>query len=100
MDKLPQFVVITTSRKRDEILFMVDRAKQRASFWSNRIDDAFCFGSKSAAEAKAASLRFNRPRVMPLADARQLSLAQGNERELEAAMSAGEDGWDGHKGHF
>ncbi len=43
------FVIATNSCSRNEVLFLVDRSKQRRSFWSNQTTDAFLFGSRSAA---------------------------------------------------
>lgn len=63
------FVIATNSRKRNETLFMVDRSRQKASFWSNRTVDAFVFADKAAADRKAKSLRHNNPRVISLNEA-------------------------------
>lgn len=94
------FVIATDSRHRDEVLFMVDRNRQRASFWSNRLDDAMKYGDKAAADQKATKLRFNRPRVLTLQEAARIAGEQARRRDLEQAMADGEAGWDGHKGHF
>lgn len=94
------YVIATDSRRKDETLFMVDRNRQRASFWSNRLDDAMKYGDKSAAQQKATKLRFNRPRVLTLQDAARIAGEQAREREHEQAMADDEAGWDGHKGHF
>lgn len=97
------FVIATNSRRRNEILVMVDRSKQRRSFWSNRTTDAFIYADRSAAEHKAASLRYNAPRVLSLAEARRLSKndqlerARELDRIYEAGMDCTESGWDGHK---
>lgn len=95
-----KYVIATDSRFSDEVLFMVDRKKQRASFWSNRTDDAFVFADKGAAQAKCRSLRFNNPRVMPLTDAWERMREIERDEDYHAAMSAVEDGWDGHKNAF
>ena len=94
------FVIATDTRRKDEVLFMVDRNRQRASFWSNRLDDAMKYGDKSAAQQKAATLRFNRPRVLTLQDAARIAGEQARAQEHQAAMYADEAGWDGHKGYF
>lgn len=94
------FVIATDSRRKDEVLFMVDRNRQRASFWSNRLDDALKYGYKAAADQKAAKLRFNNARVMTLQEAAKIAGQQELERDAECAMSASEAGWDGHKGYF
>ena len=94
------YVIATGSRRKDETLFMVDRNRQRASFWSNRLDDAMKYGNRSAADQKAASLKFNRPRVLTLYEAVMISDQQASERDLDAAMGDDEAGWDGHKGYF
>jgi len=96
-----KFVVATTSRRNPgETLFMVDRAKQRASFWSNRLDDVYAYDDRAAAERKAASLRFNRPRVLSLQDAASIVAALDDERAHQQAMDDSEAGWDGHKSSF
>lgn len=94
------YVIATDSRRKDEVLFMVDRNRQRASFWSNRLDDALKYGDKSSAMQKAAKLRFNRPRVLTLQDAARIAGEQAREREHEQVMAGDEAGWDGHKGYF
>lgn len=94
------FVIATKSRRREEMLFMVDRNKQRASFWSNRLDDAMQYGDKGAAQRKAAALKFNSPCVLSLQDAARIARAQEDERIHDEAMSSCEMGWDGHKGVF
>lgn len=98
------FVVVTDSRKRAELLFMVDRKKQKASFWSDRLDDVMVFAARSAAEGQARALRFNNPRVMTLAEANRLTRDERKARDEEADYHAGmacvEFGWDGHKDVF
>lgn len=98
------YVIATDSRKRDEILFMVDRRKQRASFWSDRLDDAMTYADIWAATRKARSLRFNNARVLPFSAAVVMTAAKDRHREREedyhAAMAAVEDGWDGHKNAY
>lgn len=93
------YVIITDSRKRDEILFLVDRSRQRASFWSNRIDDVMRFSDKSAAIKRASALRFNNPRVITLRDAMIIV----KEREFSAMVAQAsldaELGWDAHKSY-
>ena len=94
------YVIATDSRRKDETLFMVDRNRQRASFWSNRLDDAMKYGDKSAAQQKATKLRFNQPRVLTLQDAARIAGEQARDRDREQAMADDEAGWDGHNGHF
>jgi hypothetical protein len=94
------YVIATDSRRKDEVLFMVDRNRQRASFWSNRLDDAMKYGYKAAADQKAAKLRFNNARVLTLRDAARIAGEQAHECDHEQAMNDCEAGWDGHKGHF
>jgi hypothetical protein len=65
------YVIATDSRKKDEVLFMVDRNKQRKSFWSNQLTDVFVT-DKAAADKIVAGLRFNNPRVLTLADAQRI----------------------------
>ena len=88
------YVIATDSRKRDEVLFMVNRRVQRASFWSNRLDDVFIYKSRDAAEARVGQLRDNNPRVLTLREAIRLEAAQGMER-MDAALA--DLGWDEHK---
>jgi len=88
------YVIMTDSRKCDDVLFMVDRRRQRRSFWSNRLDDAFVYANRRAAERKAASLRFNNPRAVSIDEARRIERLQlvGSWTFDEADMS-----WDAHK---
>lgn len=94
--------------KRDsayEVLFMVDRNKQKLSFWSDRLDDVMKFVEYRAAVAQVRKLKFNNPRVVTLSEAHGLYMKHNaeriryeqNERDHEYAMEACEAGWDGHK---
>jgi hypothetical protein len=94
------FVIATNSRTDDELLFMVDRSKQRASFWSNRLCDVLTYQNRDAAQRKASSLKFNRPQVMTLTEARAINEESERQRDHESAMDSSEAGWDGHKGVF
>ena len=81
-------------------LFMVDRARQRASFWSDRLVDVLVYSERGAAERRAAGLRFNRPRVLTLEQARAAAAANpfhGCSVD-EACIDEGPEGWDDHKG--
>jgi hypothetical protein len=80
-----------------ETLFMVDRDRQTASFWSNRLTDAFVYKFEQAAIRKAASLRYNNPRAMPLHQAVVIAEVAEREREEDQIMSTCEQGWDAHK---
>lgn len=91
------YVIATESRKRDELLFMVDRRRERRSFWSNCLESVFVYRSYEAACEKARSLKFNAPQVMSYADARDYCREAERERAHEAAMDAAEMGWDAHK---
>lgn len=91
------YVIATDSRRKNEVLFMVDRRRQRASFWSNRTFDAMVYADKTAAKAKAGTFRFNRPRVMTLADAQRIAVAQAHAHDDE--VDGDGPGWDSHKGH-
>lgn len=87
------FVIITDSRCKDERLVMVDRSKQKKSFWSNRLDDAFVFSDREAAIRKAKSFRFNSPRV---ACRNGLILNQTDYDDIgDHGVHPGE--WDNHK---
>ena len=56
------FVIISNKRDvKGVTLFMVDRAKQRASFWSDRLDDVKNFQNFETAKAALSKLRFNNP---------------------------------------
>lgn len=52
------------------VLFMVNRNKQRKSFWSNRLMDVLIYQNKISAEAKASSLSHNNPRALNWDEAR------------------------------
>jgi hypothetical protein len=80
-----------------ETLFMVDRDRQTASFWSNRLTDAFVYKVEAAAIRKAASLRYNNPRAIPLHEAVVICDEQGRDREDDEIMSTCEQGWEDHK---
>lgn len=94
------YVIATDSRKAKEVLFMVNRNVQQASFWSNRVTQAFEYADKEAAQLKARSFRFNNPRVMSLEKAMEVSMQQSAKRCAGNPVSAeGEgQGWDAHKG--
>lgn len=94
------FVIATDSRKRNETPFMVDRSRQKASFWSNRTVDAFVFADKAAADRKAKSLRHNNPRVISLNEAQAMVRENELSRIHEVGMDCMEAGWDGHKNVF
>jgi hypothetical protein len=79
---------------------MVNRRMQRASFWSNRIDDAMIYSDKDAAIRKARTLRYNNPRVVAYKDARSIDKFQDSERTHKVGLDCMEDGWDGHKNSF
>ncbi len=85
------FVIATDSRKRNEVLFMVDRRKQRISFWSNQLDEAFVYLDENAAHSKAASYRFNNPRVIPMRSAIKILNEHERERMHEAALAVSEE---------
>ena len=92
------YVIATSGRYREETLFMVDRKKQKKSFWSNRLDDVFIFLDRGAAERKAASLTFNSPEVLTYREAQQIDHEQDRDRMEQEALDAMEgDGWDAHK---
>lgn len=89
-------VIVTTSRVNGELLVMVDRKKQRKSFWSNCLRDAFVYADKEAAVAKAKTFKFNNPRAMSMSDAlRQMPM----EPFLIDDMDSAELGWDAHKSY-
>ncbi|MCP4639422.1 MAG: hypothetical protein GY851_03265 [bacterium] len=72
--------VIACSKRGDPstTLFMVDRRRQWASFWSDRLTDVFVYTNRKAAESKAAALRYNTPRVLTLDEARVVADAQAD----------------------
>lgn len=94
------FIIVSHSRKNQELLFMVDRRKQKASFWSNRLDDVLEYKSRDEAEKKAQSLKFNNPRVMSKKNAKAYMTRREREQIHEIAMDCQELGWDGHKNFF
>lgn len=94
---MPGYVIATDSRRKDEILFMVDRRKQKASFWSNRLVDVFVYQDRQAALEKARSYRYNNPRVLPYELARDYVKEAEREDAHQQAMDWCEAGWDGHK---
>ena len=97
-----RYVVVTDSRKRDEVLFMVDRRKQRKSFWSNSIHDALWYVNAAAAKAKADELKFNNPRVMTYEETIRYVLHATRQCLVEVydedtSYEDDEQGWDAHK---
>jgi hypothetical protein len=95
------FVIATESQKGcGELLFMVDRRKQKLSFWSNVLDDVFVYQDLKAAQLKAKSYKYNRPQVLSLAEASQYMEEVEKEKDHQEAMDSCEMGWDGHKNSF
>ena len=93
------YVILTTSRNNGETLVMVDRSKQKKSFWSNCLRDAFVYGCKEAALDKARGFKFNNPRVVSCVDAmREMPINPEHDDDDDVYASA-ELGWDGHKNH-
>lgn len=90
------FVIITTSRNNGEPLVMVDRSKQKASFWSSCLEDAFIYADRAAAETKAKTFKFNNPRVMDLAAAKRIMPAE-HWPIADADDGSPDLGWDAHK---
>lgn len=91
------YVIVTNSRQvRGERLFLVDRTKQRISFWSNRLDDVLVFNYKTTAEAAMKKLKFNCPRIMTYDEAQLITNSQ-NESKREFCQAHLEP-WDDHKG--
>ncbi len=98
------YVIVTDSRKKNEILFMVDRSKQKSSFWSDRLDEAFIYNDRIQADNKARSLRYNNPRIMEFKEAIsrvgvpfERTNQETKERQHQEVMDEIESGWDGHK---
>lgn len=52
---------------------MVDRKKCTLSFWSNSLVSAFLYSDVAAAKQKAASFKFNNPRVLSMTEAKKLA---------------------------
>lgn len=90
------FVIATYSFKNAETIFMVNRHVCQKSFWSSVLDDAFVYASRAAADKKAAQLQFNRPRVLPLEEARLIASKQVPRDEDD---DDDEQGWDAHKNY-
>ena len=77
------------------------RQKARKScWWTTDLSQAFIFKNRAAATSKAGSFRFNHPRVLTMKEARKIEREDEDERMYDEAMSACEDGWDGHKNAF
>ena len=90
-----EYVIAATSRiDPDKVMFMVDRGKCKKGFWSFSLDDAFLYKCKKAAQAKANSLKFNNPHILPLNEAITVALSQ-QPFDDEADQS-----WDAHKNTF
>lgn len=101
---MTKYAVVTDSRKRAEILFMVDRSKQRKSFWSNSVHDIFWYENKEAAQAKADSYQFNNARVMTqeevmLYAVKSIYRALHEANEEDTSYADEDQGWDAHKLH-
>ena len=95
---------VITCRRHGDTLFMVDRKKQRKSFWSDRLDDVLVWKDEKAAQRHADTLKFNDPQVIPLEKAERIDLDRMKARldwqriaEHSEACSDMEMGWDGHK---
>jgi hypothetical protein len=94
-------VIVTNSRQvRGERLFLVDRTKQRISFWSNRLDDVLEFNHKTTAEAAMKKLKFNCPRIVTYEEAQVFANTQNSLREAanREFYQAHLEPWDDHKG--
>jgi hypothetical protein len=85
------YVIATQSRRREETLFMVDRAKESRSFWSNHLTHVFVYASREAAQARAAGLIFNSPCVLSLEEARRIACEQENGQMYDEAMMNSEE---------
>jgi hypothetical protein len=94
-----KYLIICDSRyrKHSDIVFMVDRAKRKDTFWSTDINDALFYTSKEAALLKAKSLKLNNPRIIDSDTALSIHEEIQKSIEHEEAMEACEIGWDGHK---
>ncbi len=51
------------------VLFMVDRRKQKQSFWSNRLTDVFILNTREVATWHASRLKYNKPRALTWGEA-------------------------------
>jgi len=63
-------------------LFLVDRRKEKRSFWSFNLDNAFILLTKEVADFHVSMLKYNNPRVLDWAQA-QVALAN-NSNHIEA----------------
>ncbi len=88
-----RYVITTDSRKKDEVLFMVDRNKQKKSFWSNRLDDVFIFNDLSAAKRVCDGYKYNNPRVLTLNDASKISSYSKEVRQAQPWELEEDDSW-------
>lgn len=96
------FIIATKSRFNEgQTVFMADRKKVRKScWWTTRLSDAFVFEHRAAASVKAAAFHFNNATVLTMKEARHIERMDDDQRTFDEAMSACEDGWDGHKNAF
>ena len=56
--------VIACKGRNNKTIFMIDRNKNRAHWWTMFIDDVLVYKDKDCATAKAKSLKYKSPRVV------------------------------------
>lgn len=67
------FVIIADSRyAKGSKVVMVDRRKNKRTFWSKYLDFAMVYSNRNAAESKADSLKYNSPEVVTLEEAEKV----------------------------
>lgn len=82
-DPVEGFVVATDDPGHPGItLFMVDRRKERKSFWSFNLKSVFILNTREVANVHVDILKFNNPRVMSWVEA-QIALAKNKELNSE-----------------
>lgn len=66
------FVVATDDPGHEGVtLFMVDRRKEKRSFWSFNLSSAFLLTTREVANLHVARLKFNNPRVLSWEEAQK-----------------------------
>lgn len=90
-----EYIIATTSRKNGETLFMVDRNRQKKSFWSNKLNDVFVFKSLEKAKEKILGLKYNNPRILTAKEA--ITQEEKNNKYYDYDSLDDREGWDEHK---
>jgi hypothetical protein len=82
-------------------LALVDRAKTRASWWTQRdTNQILKIFNLSKAKQILSRLRMNNPQIVPYKDAVSIIHGQEDELDMQEILSDSETGWDAHKDAF